>query len=122
VVGALTGPQTLTVSQRGSSGGTLTPLSSSPQVTVFAADGSGTMTTPTLSVPHGSTGNTITFTYTAAAGGMSGGTVGLKIPAGWSLPTTDHHVQGYTTASTGTVTISGQRSSSPESPSGAPAR
>jgi hypothetical protein len=107
-VGSVTGPQSLTVSQRSSTGGILTPLPSSPLVNVYAADGSGTMTTPTLTVPHGSPGNRITFTYTAAAGGTSNGIVGLKIPAGWSLPTTNSSLPGYTTASTGAVTISGQ--------------
>jgi hypothetical protein len=59
-----------------------------------------------VSVPHGSTGNRITFTYTAAAGGISNGTIGLKIPSGWSAPTTNSSLAGYTTASTGAVTIS----------------
>src|SRR5262249_13920509 len=36
-VGPALGAQTLTVSQRGSSGGTLTPLASPPQVTAYAA-------------------------------------------------------------------------------------
>jgi hypothetical protein len=106
VVGSLTGPQTLTFSQKGSPGGTLTQLPSSPQVTVYAADGSGTMTTPTVSVPHGSTGNRITFTYTAAAGGISNGTIGLKIPSGWSAPTTNSSLAGYTTATAGALSIS----------------
>jgi hypothetical protein len=107
VVGPAVGPQTFTVSQRGSSGGTLTPIASSPQVTVYAADGSGTMTALPLSVLHGSTGNTLTFTYTAAAGGMSNGIVAVKIPAGWSLPSSTSG-PGFTTASTGTVSVSGQ--------------
>jgi hypothetical protein len=101
------GAQTFGVSQRGSSGGTLSPLASQPQLTVYAADGSGTMTANPLSFVHGTTSHTITFTYTAAAGGMSNGTVSVKIPSGWSLPSATSG-PGFTTASTGTVSISGQ--------------
>src|SRR5207244_6869791 len=55
-----------------------------------------------------STGNTITFAYTAAAGGLSGGSVTLDVPTGWSAPSTTGPNAGYTTASTGTVSASGQ--------------
>jgi hypothetical protein len=104
-----TGPATWTAKQKSSSGGTLTPLSSSPQVTVYAPDGSGTLSTPTTTVAHGSSGNRITFTYTAAAGGMSGGTLSVGVPPGWSAPSTSSADPGYTTASAPAVAVSGQR-------------
>ena len=73
-----------------------------------AANGTGTMTTKTTSVTYGSTGHVITFTYTAATGGVSNGGVHLTVPAGWSAPSTTGTSAGYTTASTGTVSIDGQ--------------
>ncbi len=73
-----------------------------------AANGTGTLTTKTSSVTYGSTGHTITFTYTAASGGVSGGGVHVTVPSGWSPPSTTGTAAGYTTASTGTVSISGQ--------------
>ena len=54
----------------------------------LAADGSGTLTTPTSSVSSQSAGNTITFTYTVATGGMRAGSVTLVAPAGWTAPST----------------------------------
>src|SRR5207247_6107848 len=54
------------------------------------------------------TGRTITFTYTAAAGGISNGSVTLAVPAGWSAPSTTGSNAGYTTASSGTLSVSGQ--------------
>src|SRR5207245_4473940 len=74
----------------------------------YAADGSGTLTTPTSTVSASQTGRTITFTYTAATGGLSNGTVTLVVPAGWSAPSTTGSSAGYTTASTGTVSVSSQ--------------
>jgi hypothetical protein len=73
-----------------------------------AANGTGTMTTKTTSVTYGSTGHVITFTYTAATGGVSSGGVHLTVPAGWSVPSTTGTSAGYSTASTGTVTTDGQ--------------
>lgn len=73
-----------------------------------AANGTGTMSTKTTNVPYGSTGHDITFTYTAATGGMSSGGVHLTVPSGWSVPSTTGTSAGYTTASTGTVSIDGQ--------------
>src|SRR5438128_11978473 len=77
-------------------------------MTVNAPHGTGTMTTPASHVANGSTGNTITFTYTAAAGGISNGSVTLDVPAGWSAPSTTGSNAGYTTASAGTVSVSSQ--------------
>ena len=73
-----------------------------------AANGTGTMTTKTASVTYGSGGHDIAFTYTAATGGVSGGGVHLTVPTGWSAPSTTGTSPGYTTASTGTVSIDGQ--------------
>src|SRR4029079_2008661 len=58
---ASTGAQTWPAQQKWTSGGTLTNLAASPSITVVAANGSGTLTTPTTSVLASSTGNTITF-------------------------------------------------------------
>jgi hypothetical protein len=73
-----------------------------------AANGTGTMTTKTTSVTSGSGGHTIAFTFSAATGGVSGGGVHLSVPSGWSAPSTTGTAPGFTTASTGTVSIDGQ--------------
>src|SRR6266542_2657425 len=105
---ASTGAQTWQAQEKSTSAGTLANLGSSPSITILAADGSGTLTTPTGSVSSASTGNTITFTYTAATGGLASGSVTLAVPAGWSAPSTTGTAAGYTTASSGTVSVSGQ--------------
>src|SRR5581483_1305740 len=53
---------------------------------VVADDGSGTMTSTTDGVSASATGKTVSFTYTAATGGISDGTVRLAVPSGWSVP------------------------------------
>jgi hypothetical protein len=75
---------------------------------VNAANGSGTLTVAPLNAGNGSAGNTLTFTYTAAAGGMANGAVTVTALAGWSAPSTTASAAGYTTASTGTVSAAGQ--------------
>src|SRR5262249_41585876 len=72
------------------------------------ADGSGVLSTSTSVVQAGSSGNTVSFTYTAATGGVSGGEVDVVVPSGWSAPSTGATAAGYTTASSGTVVVSGQ--------------
>ena len=73
-----TGAQTWQAQAKSTSAGTLTNLAASPSITVNAADGSGTLTSGTANVANGSTQNTVAFTYTAAAGGISNGAhVGL---------------------------------------------
>ena len=115
---ATTGAQTWQAQQRSSSvSGSLVNLGASPSVTVNAADGSGTLTTPTTNVAAGSAGNTLTFTYTAATGAMVNGAVRLTVPTGWSVPSTIGTAAGYTTASTGTVGAPARSSPSPASPS-----
>ncbi|HEX9504802.1 MAG TPA: hypothetical protein VGA62_02235, partial [Acidimicrobiia bacterium] len=103
-----TGAQTWQAQEKSTSAGSLANLASSPSITVYAADGSGTLTTPTNTVPFASTGNTLTFTYTAAVGGISNGSVTLVVPGGWNAPSTTGSSGGYSTASAGTLTVSGQ--------------
>src|SRR5207237_9629364 len=72
------------------------------------ADGAGTLTSGTSVVSASQTGRSITFTYTAPAGGISSGSVTVDVPSGWSAPSTTGSNAGYTTASAGTVSVSGQ--------------
>ena len=102
-----TGAQTWLVKERSSATGTMTTLSNSPSITVDAANGTGTLTTTTSSVTYLATGQSVTLTFTAAAGGMNNGVVTVAVPAGWSAPTSANAV-GCTTSSTGTVITSGQ--------------
>ena len=70
-----------------------------------AADGTGTMTVSPTLVRVGSTGNTLTFTYTAV-GALTSGEVDVVVPTGWSTPSTTSSAAGYTTSSTGTLAVS----------------
>jgi hypothetical protein len=99
--------QMWTTRERSTISGSATAISGSPSVDVLAKDGSGSMARSVASVIHSSTGHTITFTYTVAAGGMSGGTVSLAVPSGWSVPSVTATAAGYVTASAGTRTVSG---------------
>src|SRR5207302_5859226 len=68
------GASAFTTSERGTPKGTLTALSSaSPGVTVaqLTLDGSGTMKVSPTVVGAGTTGNSLTFTYTASGGPLS---------------------------------------------------
>jgi Bacterial Ig domain/Bacterial Ig-like domain/Bacterial Ig-like domain (group 3) len=105
---AATGAQTWQGQERSTAAGVLTNLGASPSITINAANGSGTMTMLPANAGNGSTGNTLTFTYTAAAGGTVSGDVTVTAPAGWSAPSTTPAAAGYTTASTGTVSAAGQ--------------
>src|SRR5439155_778158 len=103
------GAQSWQAQERSTSGGTLTNLGASPSITLTnAPNGSGTLTTPTASVVAGSAGNTVVFTYTAATGGMTNGAVTVAVPTGWTAPSTATNNAGYTTASTGTVSVATQ--------------
>jgi parallel beta-helix repeat protein len=106
---AIAGSQTWAANERSSTGGLGTALASSPVVTVLSPDGAGTLTTPTTSVVHGSSGIKITFTYTAATGGIDNGAVQFVVPAGWSAPSTTAAAPGFVTASTGAVSVAGQK-------------
>src|SRR5204862_18266 len=103
-----TGAQTWQAQAKSTSGGSLANLGASPSITVYAADGSGTLTTPTTNVAASQTGRTITFTYTAATGGITTGSVTLVVPAGWNAPSTTGSNGGYSTSSTGTLAVAGQ--------------
>src|SRR2546423_1566375 len=103
-----TGAQTWQAQEKSTSAGSLANLGSSPSITVYAADGSGTLTTPTTNVSASQTGRTITFTYTSPAGGINNGSVTLVVPSGWTAPSTTSNNAGYTTASAGTLTVSSQ--------------
>jgi hypothetical protein len=98
-----TGAQTWAAREASTTQGTLTSLASSPQISVVSADGSGAITTPTAFAGNHYTHNTVSFTYTAAQGGVEGGAVKLVVPSGWSVPSTSELNGGYTTASAGTV-------------------
>ena len=73
-------------------------------VPAMAADGSGTCTVSPSEVVAGSTGNTLTFTFTANET-MDGGSINITAPSSWSAPQGDNATaEGYTTAnSTGTL-------------------
>src|SRR5436190_1638417 len=59
-----TGPQSWTTQAKSTSAGSLTSIASSPSITVYAADGGGTMAASISVVSASQTGRTITFTYT----------------------------------------------------------
>ena len=69
--------------------------------------GSGTMTvTPPLVQP--ATATTLTFSYSPAPGqGMVDGELDLTVPGTWTLPTTVPTTAGYTTSSSGVLSIVG---------------
>src|SRR5438876_916049 len=100
-----TGAQTWPVQEKSTSARSLTNIASSPSITVYAADGAGTMASGTSSVSAGQTGRTITFTYAAPTGGSSNGSVTLVVPSGWSAPSTTGSNAGYTSASCGTLSV-----------------
>jgi Chitobiase/beta-hexosaminidase C-terminal domain/PASTA domain len=107
-IGATTGSQTLQGAERSTAAGTITDLGASPSITIYAADGTGTITVSPESVFASSTANALTFTYTAAAGGMSSGELRIAVPATWPTPSLTSTDQGYTTSDVGTVSVSGQ--------------
>lgn len=84
-----------------------TPIAAQPDVAVGAiSDGLGTLTVLPTSVSPASTGNTLTFTYTASGNGVSNGEITVTVPSGWSAPTTTTGGTGYTTSTCGAVAIS----------------
>ena len=104
-----TGAQTWQAQEKSTAGGTLTNLGTSPSITInSAADGSGTLTTPTANVVANSTRNTVVFTYTAATGGTSSGTITLVVPVGWSAPSLTGANVGFTTSTCGTAAVASQ--------------
>ena len=71
-------------SQTESDSGDLEPLAASPAVYVDSPDGSGSLGVSPDPVIAGSTGNDMTLTYTAAAGGLGDGSITIDHPAGWT--------------------------------------
>jgi len=104
-IGTVGSGYTLTATAPGLADGVSNPFNITPGT---AANGDGTLTVLPASVVAGSTGNTLTFTYTAATGGLSSGAIELTVPNGWSAPSTTGSNAGYTTSSTGTVGVAGQ--------------
>jgi hypothetical protein len=79
---------------------------SATPVTVYAVNGSGTMTVSPMAVLQSSTGNTLTFTYTAAAGGTNGGEVDVAVPSGWTTSQiTNSSAAGYVTTTCAGATL-----------------
>ena len=76
---------------------------SGPLVFAPLPDGSGAVTVAPGSVVAGSTGNALSFTFTAGADGTVAGAVYLTVPTGWGAP-----APGSWTASQGQVGVSGQ--------------
>ena len=103
------GSHAFAVAEQSTATGVMTPLSGSqPTVTTTASsDGAGTVTASPASVPGGSP-TTVTFTYTAASGGMAGGQLDLVVPAAWTAPSAVAGTAGYVTASAGVVSVSGR--------------
>ncbi len=107
LAGTTAGANTISAVKHSTTGiGSAVATTSQPaSINVYDADGSGAIGVSPTSAVAGSTGNTLTFTYTAAAGGISGGTVELTVPAGWTAPQTASSTSaGYTTASGGSGT------------------
>jgi hypothetical protein len=71
-----------------------------------ATGGSGTLTVAPATIDTASTGNTITFTYTAV-GATSDGAIEVAVPAGWSAPSVTATAAGDSTSTCGTVSITG---------------
>ncbi len=103
------GSSTFTIKEKSTSAGTLTTVGGAQTVGVSnSADGAGTLArTSALNVERGSGGNTVSFTFTAATGGLKNGAFTIALPAGWSAPSTTSSAKGYTTSDAGTVSAAG---------------
>ena len=80
--------------------------------TVTAGAGLGALSVAPTSVVNASTGNTLTFAYTAPGGALTNGAVDISVAswvaAGGTAPQTGNPAgAGYTVASTGSVTYTG---------------
>ncbi|MDB4895290.1 MAG: putative cell wall binding repeat 2-containing protein [Firmicutes bacterium] len=105
-----------TIQEQSTAGGTLMTL---PDRSVYAQDGSGTLTVLPGGFAPRQTGVGLTFTYTAPAGGLWLGELAVTVPAGWTPPSVTESAilccatlpipdPGSVTASAGTVSVSGQ--------------
>jgi hypothetical protein len=102
------GTQEWTVRERSTGGGHLRPLTREPSVTVLSRDGSGRLLRASGPAAPGSAGNTVVFVYEAGPGGLEDGTLRLDVPDGWSAPSAKGGDAGYTIATTGSLSVSGQ--------------
>ncbi len=73
------------------------------------AVGSPTMTVSPSTLSPGTSGNTLTFTYSAGSGGVSSGVVKVAVPSGFpDAPSTTSTAAGYVTSTCGTVGLVGR--------------
>jgi large repetitive protein len=76
------------------------------QQSITINPGPNGMTVSPSGLSAGSTGNTLTFTYISAIGGLSGGEVTLAVPTGWAdAPSAKPTSAGYVVSTCGTVKI-----------------
>ena len=117
--GTTGGANTFTTKQKSTNIGILTSIASPPQINVLSGDGKGTMTVTPKFFSANVTGETLTFTYTAASGGMSNGDIEISLPAdGWdgtlssissgtiASSASPFHVSGVTLSAGSTLTLS----------------
>jgi hypothetical protein len=69
-------------------------------------DGAGTLTANVSNVANAASGQTITFTYTAASSGTFGGAVNIVVPAGWTVPRITAGA-GCVSSASGAVAVAG---------------
>ena len=69
-----------------------------------AVDGDGNLVVAPTSVVYGSSGNTLTFTFTANNDFVAGSQVAIDVPAGWTPPTTGGSA-GHVSVASGTCTL-----------------
>jgi hypothetical protein len=76
------------------------------QQSITIIPGPNGMSVSPSSVSAGTTGNTLTFTYYAASGGLSGGELTLTVPTGWAdAPSTTPTSAGNVASTCGTVSV-----------------
>ena len=68
------------------------------------ADTAGSLSATPATVAGGTSGNTVTLTYSATVR-IPKGVVTIAVPAGWSAPSTSNTAPGYVSASAGSVSI-----------------
>jgi outer membrane protein assembly factor BamB len=79
------------------------------QQSITINSGAQTMTVSPSTLSAGSKGNTLTFTYTAATGGISSGVVEVAVPTGWpDAPSLTSSKAGYVTSTCGTLSLVGR--------------
>jgi len=105
-VPAAAGPATFNAFEQSTTQGSLIGLIPSPEEMVTCADGVGTVAVSPGSVAASSTRKLI-FTYAPPGGCLVvGGTVSLRVPPGWTLPSATPGTAGYVAASPAAQSIS----------------